>query len=481
MKKNLNRTDRRFVNHSSVRRIRISHPITVLLASGATVGLIGCGYHRAAGPSGAGGTAVAGGNAASPGAVRIASLGGANQSGGGNQSGERGTMVTRSARQFDPFWIEAAADADKQIWMGNPAFAESGGAMGGGTILAKQTGELARAHGAMGAGAADTVEGLTHVTFAGEGADFDPCISRDGAFMVFASTQHRATADVYLKKVDGRTITQLTSDAGHDLMPSISPDGKRVAFASNRTGNWDVYVMSTSGGQAVQLTGDSSQEVAPSWSADGTRIAFSRFGEMSGRWEMWVMDVNASASAEFLGYGLFPKWCPKAMTAGSGRDKILFQRSRERGDRAFSLWTIDYKPGDASSPTEVASSSGTALINADWSPDGERIVYASVENPGGPGGCGEGLSGNGRPAISDLWMANIDGSGRVNLTNGKFMNLMPTWGKDGRIYFVSNRSGLTNVWSVGTEKAIFAASGVGVKGRTEVADAPEQGAGNSER
>jgi TolB protein len=288
--------------------------------------------------------------------------------------------------------------------------------------------------------------------------------------MVFASTQHRPTADIYFKRTDGRTITQLTSDPAHDLMPAISPDGQRVAFSSNRAGNWNIYVMSIAGGQAVQLTDDSSQEVSPSWSPDGKRLVFSRFGEMSGRWEMWVMDVNASVSAEFLGYGLFPKWCPKVATGSSGRDKILFQRSRERGDRAFSLWTIDYKPGDASSPTEIVASPTAALINADWSPDGDRIVYASVENPGV---AVDPLDT--APAVSDLWMANIDGSGRVNLTNGRFMNLMPSWGKDGRIYFVSNRGGLTNLWAVGTDKAIYAASGGStMKSTTEVAETPAE-------
>ncbi|MFT3686129.1 MAG: hypothetical protein QM783_14615 [Phycisphaerales bacterium] len=48
---------------------------------------------------------------------------------------------------------------------------------------------------------ADATEGLTQVTFATEGADFDPRISRDGSTLVFASTQHRATADLYIKKV----------------------------------------------------------------------------------------------------------------------------------------------------------------------------------------------------------------------------------------------------------------------------------------
>src|SRR5436190_19335991 len=136
------------------------------------------------------------------------------------------------------------------------------------------------------------------------------------------------------------------------------------------------------GGQAVQLTSDASHEVHPSWSPDGSRIVFCRLGEISGRWELWVMDVNGSSSAEFVGYGLFPRWCTKAGTGEHGRDKIMFQRSRERGDRAFSIWTIDYKPGDASSPTEIASSQTAALINPSWSPDGKFIVFSTVEGAG---------------------------------------------------------------------------------------------------
>lgn len=413
--------------------------LLVLVACGAGVSLSGCGYHKASADQ----TQPATTFAAKPQTT-------AEPTQTTPRTTARASNASRQGRQFDPFWIEAAAEADRNIWMGNPVFADPlANSATGGTILANQTIEFATPANPTGL-AADTVEGLTHVTFASDGADFDPCLSRDGTFMVFASTQHRPTADIYLKRVNGRTITQLTSDPAHDLMPAISPDGQRVAFASNRAGNWDLYVMASTGGQAVQLTSDTSQEVAPSWSPDGRKLVFSRFGEMSGRWEMWVMDVQASASAEFLGYGLFPKWCPKGATGSDGRDKILFQRSRERGDRAFSLWTIDYKPGDASSPTEVASQPGAALINADWSPDGERIVYASVENPGG--------TGESRPGVSDLWMASIDGSSRVNLTSGKFMNLMPSWSKDGRIYFASNRGGMTNLWSIGTDKAIYAAT-----------------------
>ncbi len=299
--------------------------------------------------------------------------------------------------------------------------------------------------------ALDTMDSLAQVTFASQGSDFDPDVSRDAEYIVYASTQHRPTADIYLKAVNGRTITQLTADPGQDVMPVLSPDGSRVAFASNRSGSWDVYVMSVNGGQAVQVTSDPAHELHPSWSPDGSRLVFCRLGEVSGRWEMWVADVDQPMAGEFIGYGLFPSWCPVASTAPGKRDKILFQRSRERGDRAFSVWTVDYKSGDASSPTEIVSSATSAAINPAWSADGTRIVYATV-----PYAAGINLD---RPSASDLWMCGVDGSGRVNLTTGRSVNLMPKWSSDGRIYFVSDRGGIDNIWSVGTDKAIMAATG----------------------
>lgn len=340
--------------------------------------------------------------------------------------------------KLDPFWVESIAGTSRDVWMSPASNA------GMGASEPAPTG--ANVAGATGAAMGDGTEGLTQVTFAGEGADFDPSVSRDGTWMVYASTQHRATADIYSKSISGRTVTQLTSDPAHDITPTISPDGRRVAFASNRNGNWDIFVMSASGGQAVQVSGDPAHELHPSWSPDGTKLVFCRLGAISGRWEMWVMDVNSSGSAEFIGFGLFPRWCPKAGTAMGGKDKILFQRSRERGGRAFGVWTLDYAMGDAGMPTQIAASPTSAYINPAWSADGTRIVFASVEN--------------GQGAASDLWTCGIDGSGLVNLTSGaKFTNLMPWWAGDGRIYFVSDRSGTPNLWSIGTDKAIQAATG----------------------
>lgn len=373
-------------------------------------------------------------------------------------------IIPRRVGKLDPFWIEATAEADRAIWAATDPMAVP--VNGASDPRAISTGPLTQpGMQPMGEGA----EGLMHVTFAPEGADFDPCVSRDNSVMVFASTQHRATSDIYLKSITGRTITQLTSDPAHDIMPAISPDGRRIAFCSNRNGNWDIFVMSVQGGQAVQLTSDPTQELHPSWSPDGSKIVFCRLGQMSGRWELWVMDAANAQSAEFIGFGMFPQWCPKSGTAMGGKDKILYQRSRERGGRAFSIWTIDYKPGDAGSPTEIASSTTAAYINANWSPDAQRIVFASVENPAQANASAT------QGTISELWMVNVDGTGRVNLTTGgKCMNLMPCWGSDNRIYFVSDRSGIPNVWAIGTDKAVQAATGFpSAPAKRDFANVPE--------
>ncbi len=287
-------------------------------------------------------------------------------------------------------------------------------------------------------------DNLDQISFAHDGADFDPEITPTGDSIIFASTQHAPTADIYRKGVDGHTITQLTNDPANDVMPAVSPDGSRITFASDRNGTWNIYLMNTTGGQAVQLTNDPAPQLHPSWSSDGRYITYCRLGDTSGRWELWVMEVQNPAVRHFIGYGLLPEWSPSG-------DKIVFQRSRQRGDRFFSIWTIDFVNGEGANPTEIVSSPVAACVNPSFSPDGQRIAFAVVPNPDHQSG--------GTPETADLWITNVDGTGRANLTGGLFTNLMPTWGHDHRIYFISNRSGTDNIWALRPERAILAATG----------------------
>lgn len=308
---------------------------------------------------------------------------------------------------------------------------------------------------------------VSRVTLTDEGADFDPSISPDGTRLVFASTQHRRTSDIYVQRVGSRVVTQLTNDTADDAMPRVSPDGTKVAFASNRGGNWDIFVMPITGGRAVQITTDAADEISPSWSPDGASLVYNRLNPASGRWEMWVVETTNQAVANFIGFGMFPQWSPIAGTGADGADRILFQSGRERGQRAFAIWTLDYREGTASNATQIVSGSDFAAINPAWSPDGQWVVFAQA-----PVGTGEGFGPGRTPSNSELWMINADGTGKVRLTSGSGVAFSPVWAKNNRVYFVSSRNGVDNIWSLELGSAVSAAQGLQNPSNTRVTQQP---------
>ncbi|MEM0984277.1 MAG: DPP IV N-terminal domain-containing protein, partial [Planctomycetota bacterium] len=317
---------------------------------------------------------------------------------------------------------------------------------------------------------------MRQVTYTDDGSVFDPVVSRDGRHLFFSSTQHRPTADVYVQEVGSRVITRLTNDSAQDVMPAISPDGTRIAFASNRAGNWDIWVMPATGGKAIQITTDGGHDLHPSWSPDGQHLVFSRLGTTSGRWELWVADVFNNVRTQFIGYGLFPEWSPIASTGINGWDQILFQRSRERGKRTFAVWTIDFNKQtlQAGNETQIVSNPEAALINPTWSPDAQWITFSAVPNP-------EKWIGKGNEALppsAGVWMIGVDGRGELPLTAGDSIDMMPAWSPMGQLFFVSNRNGAENLWSIDIAPALLTASGGnpfanGVRpNRTEVVSRP---------
>lgn len=282
-----------------------------------------------------------------------------------------------------------------------------------------------------------TLISATQHTFSEVGADFDVDVDPTGTRLAFASTRHSLEPDLYWKTVDGVAITQLTSDPASDIQPAFSPDGSRVAFASNRTGNWDIWMMATGGGPAVQITRGIADDVHPSWSPDGSKLVYGSLPPDGGPGQLWISDAVAGGSARFIGYGLFPDWSPTG-------NIIVFQRARERESRWFSIWTLELIDGEPRYPTEVAADVSNAMIQPNFSHDGKRIVFAGT--PSVP------MSDVYREALLappyDIWVMNADGRNRIRLTDGFTANYAPTFSADGRIFFTSDRSGHENIWSL---------------------------------
>lgn len=274
------------------------------------------------------------------------------------------------------------------------------------------------------------------------GEDYDVDIDPLGQRMVFASTRHHLESDLYMKAIGGVAITQLTSDPASDIQPVFSPDGQRVAFASNRSGNWDIWVVSVSGGPPAQVTRGIADEIHPSWSPDGQEVVYCSLPSEGGQWELWITSAMEGGTSKFIGYGLFPDWSPSGET-------IVFQRARERGSRWFSIWTLTMINGEPKYPTEIASSSTEAMILPAWSHDGNRIAFASTSvipvvvdaNAMNP-------TKQSDYAFFDIWVTYADGRGKFRLTDGQTVNFAPAFDPSGRIYFTSNRSGNENIWSI---------------------------------
>jgi Tol biopolymer transport system component len=282
---------------------------------------------------------------------------------------------------------------------------------------------------------------LRQQTIADEGDDSDPNVDASGSRLVYASTRHAVVPQLYLQAIDGVAVTQLTSGPASDVQPAFSPDGRRVAFASDRSGNWDIWIIDIEDKTVTQVTRTNDPELHPTWSPSGDRLAYCRLNRNAQHWELWVSDANQATGGRFIGFGLYPAWSPNG-------DSIVYQRARERGSRWFSIWRIDLTAdGEPRLPTEIASSASHALIQPAWSPDGRHVAYCSVN----PDAVGDDVD---MPRVSSpidaasLWMIDADGRSPIQLTNGPGDDFGPAWGADGRIYFTSTRTGNETVWSL---------------------------------
>ena len=152
---------------------------------------------------------------------------------------------------------------------------------------------------------------LRQHTTPNDGADFDPDIDPSGQLLVYGSTRHSNNSLLYLKSINGATITQVTDGAADDTQPEFDPSGKRIAFSSNRSGHWDIWVVDIDGRNPIQVTASPMPELHPSWSPDGKKLVYCRVNAKEGFSELWVAELEKPGVKRLIGEGLFPAWSPK--------------------------------------------------------------------------------------------------------------------------------------------------------------------------
>ncbi|GAB3805269.1 hypothetical protein [Micromonospora zhanjiangensis] len=109
----------------------------------------------------------------------------------------------------------------------------------------------------------------------GPGTVTQPALSPDGRRVAFTSDR-AGSADIWVVGVDGTGLRRLTDHPADDSWPTWSPDGTRIAFASNRADlAGDIWVVPATGGPPTQVTAGPAADGQPAWSPDGRRLAFS--------------------------------------------------------------------------------------------------------------------------------------------------------------------------------------------------------------
>jgi tricorn protease len=192
--------------------------------------------------------------------------------------------------------------------------------------------------------------------------------------------------DIWTADENGQNIQRLTVNKARDAYPRFSPDGKWIAFSSDRNGNLDVFIMPAGGGIAKQLTSHSADDAVLGWTPDGRGVLFS-----------------SQRGEDFMGM----------------------------------LYVVSV---DGGMPWRAGPDMGN---QASFSPDGKRIAY----NPKGQVYWRKYYRG---AYATDVWVEDIAAKKFTQMTDFDGLDSWPMWSNGGDIYFVSDRdgNGLTNIWRV---------------------------------
>ena len=156
----------------------------------------------------------------------------------------------------------------------------------------------------------------------------------DGGGKIAFHSNRDGNLEIYLMDFDGANVISLTNNPAEDSYASWSPDGTKVVFESDREGNFEIYTMDADGSNLNRLTHNLSNDLSSSWLPDGSRIAFD--SDMEGGSHIFVMDARANTVQVTKGGGinLFANW--------SRDGSKLFFVSLEKEDRG-DFFTVDLK------------------------------------------------------------------------------------------------------------------------------------------
>lgn len=226
---------------------------------------------------------------------------------------------------------------------------------------------------------------------------------------------------------------QVSSSLDVESYPTWSPDSVRLAYQASEggyiyVGNHDIWVAQLGSGEPVNLTKDSpANDRMPSWSPDGREIAF--FSDRDGGWGLYTVAAIGGTPRNVLslpGIGNL-NWSAPQWSRDGTRLFVSVHQAGENVVIVLSVQTLE------TNRVTLPMREGNFGWDVSVAPDGRRFAYVE----GGPGAT----------EVTRLWTIPASGGEPVPLTDGRTNVWNPTWSRDGgKVFYVSNRGGSMDLW-----------------------------------
>jgi Tol biopolymer transport system component len=261
---------------------------------------------------------------------------------------------------------------------------------------------------------------------------YDPAISPDKSEIVFVSG-----GDIWTVSASGGEARLLVSHPANETRPVYSPDGKQLAFISNRTGGGDIYVLTFATGEVKRLTFDDSNDQLDGWSRDGRWIYFSSTSrDIAGMNDIFRVNAREGGtpmqvSADRYTNEFFSAPSPDGKTVAFTARGIASGQWWRKGHSNIDTSEIWLWREGAQSNYEKVTEDGAKELWPMWSGDGKELFYVSD-----------------RSGAQNIWTRKLNGQGQqvTNFKDGRV--LWPSITTDGRI-IVFERD--FRIWKLDTE------------------------------
>ncbi|HEX9934498.1 MAG TPA: tetratricopeptide repeat protein, partial [bacterium] len=296
--------------------------------------------------------------------------------------------------------------------------------------------------GCLGQELPEVIQITTHPT-----PDYQPAVSPDGNWLASVS-ERSGNADIWIKRLPRGNSVQATVHQADDYEPAWSPDSRKLVFVSKRRDAfgdlWMVKLNLRSGGipdnEPVQLTSHLGMDRSPCFSPDGRKIVF--VSDRSGQPDLWIFDLSTSETQRltFKG-GEEPSWSPDG-------NWILFTSYRR--DPNGDLVLISSKAGKEESVFYPVTSGNAIDGQGRWSPSGMHIVFRRFTMDS---------DGDGAVTVEDnstIWQKSMDSQQtdwpnigiELQITPESERAQHPCFGPGGTLYYTSERGKGRDIWSV---------------------------------